>query len=190
MKKLVLMLGGQGSGKGSLSKRLLQDYNNFTYIETSALLRALPDDNPLKQIMARGEMVPDTDVCNLLESKITPNNDIILDGFPRKISQAQWIIEKFGDKFDIIAIYLNIPESLMLKRIQIRIAQGGGRADDADTAAVRRRLDTFARETMPAINWLRTTKNVQFLEIPIADAPIDVNYPVFQQTLIKNKVIN
>lgn len=190
MKKLVLMLGGQGSGKGSLSKRLLQDYNNFTYIETGAMLRALPDENPLKQMISRGEMVPDADMFKLLESKITPNNDIILDGFPRKLSQAQWLINTFGAKFATIAIFLNIPESLMLKRIQNRINEGAGRADDADNAVVRRRLDTFQQETMPAINWLRTIPNVKFLEIPVADAPIDVNYPVFQQTLIKNKVID
>lgn len=191
MKKLVLMMGGQGSGKGTMSKKILETNNNFTYIETGAMLRDLPDENPLKQIISRGEMVPDRDVCKLLESKIaTAPADVLLDGFPRKVSQAQWLINTFGTKFATIAVYLNIPESLMLKRIQNRINEGGNRADDADTVAVRRRLDTFQRETMPAINWLRTAKNVLFLEIPIADAPIEQNYETLTKILIANKVIS
>ncbi len=191
MKKLVLMMGGQGSGKGTMSKKILETNNNFTYIETGAMLRDLPDENPLKQIIARGEMVPDRDVCKLLESKIaTAPADVLLDGFPRKVSQAQWLINTFGTKFATIAVYLNIPESLMLKRIQNRINEGGNRADDADTVAVRRRLDTFQRETMPAINLLLTAKNVLFLEIPIADAPIEQNYETLTKILIANKVIS
>lgn len=189
MKKLVLMMGGQGSGKGTLSKKLLAENPNFTYIETGAMLRALPENSPLRAIIARGEMVPDAEVCKLLESKIIAAGDVLLDGFPRKVSQAQWLVEKFGDKFDTIAVYLNLPETLMLKRIQNRIAEGGGRADDANAEAVRRRLDTFKQETMPAINWLRSVKNVRFLEIPIADAPIDVNYNSLKSALVANKVV-
>lgn len=190
MKKLVLMMGGQGSGKGTLSKKLLEENPNFTYIETGAMLRALPEKSPLRAIIERGEMVPDIEVFKLLESKIMAGGDVLLDGFPRKVSQAQWLVEKFGDKFDTIAVYLNLPESLMLKRIQNRIAEGGGRADDADSLAVRRRLNNFRQETMPAIDWLRSVKNVRFLEIPIADAPIDVNYKTLKNALVANKVVN
>ena len=190
MKKLVLMMGGQGSGKGTMSKKLMETNKNFTYIETGAMLRALPENSPLRAMISRGEMVPDRDVYKLLESKIaTAPADVLLDGFPRKLTQAQWLINTFGDKFATIAVYLNIPEPLMLKRIQNRITEGTNRADDADSAAVRRRLDTFQRETIPAINWLRTTKKVQFLEIPIADAPIEQNYETLTNILIANKVI-
>ena len=121
--------------------------------------------------------------------RLVRQGDVLLDGFPRKVSQAQWLVEKFGDKFDTIAVYLNLPESLMLKRIQNRIAEGGGRADDADSLAVRRRLNNFRQETMPAIDWLRSVKNVRFLEIPIADAPIDVNYKTLKNALVANKVV-
>ena len=53
----------------------------------------------------------------------------------------------------------------MLFRINKRINEGGGRADDADTAAVRRRLDTFWKITVPAIDWLRTAPGIKFSAI-------------------------
>ena len=189
-KELIVMMGGQGSGKGTLSKKFLEEHSDFNYVETGAMLRALPDNHPLKAIMARGEFVPDTEVFKLLQSKIenAPDN-VLLDGFPRKVSQAQWLVDTFSDKFNIIAVYLNLPESLMLKRIENRIREGGGRADDADSAAVRRRLDTFQNETMPAIKWMQSTKDVAFIEVSIADAPIEVNYNSLINALKTNKII-
>ena len=191
MNKLILMMGGQGSGKGTLSKKFITENPNYDYIETGAMLRALPATHPLKAIIARGEFVPDQELQNLLLKKINPTNNTILDGFPRQLSQAKWLVDTFADKFDIIAAYLNIPRELMLKRIQNRIAEGGGRADDTDAAAVQRRLDTFFTKTLPAIQWLGMNPDVKFIDVPIADASIDQNYNTMKQMLLSatnNKV--
>lgn len=191
MTKLVLMMGGQGSGKGTLSKKFITENPSYDYIETGAMLRALPETHPLKAIIARGEFVPDQELQNFLVKKINPANNTILDGFPRQLSQAKWMVDTFADKFDMIATYLNIPRELMLKRIQNRINEGAGRADDADAAAVQRRLDTFFTKTMPAIQWLSTNPNIKFIDVPIADAPIEQNYNTMKQMLLsatKNKV--
>ena len=191
MNKLILMMGGQGSGKGTLSKKFITENPNYDYIETGAMLRALPATHPLKAIIARGEFVPDQELQNLLLKKINPANNTILDGFPRQLSQAKWLVDTFADKFDMIAVYLNIPRELMLKRIQNRINEGAGRADDADAAAVQRRLDTFFTKTLPAIQWLGMNPNVKFIDVPIADASIDQNYNTMKQMLLSatnNKV--
>ena len=63
----------------------------------------------------------------------------------------------------------------MLKRINKRINEGGGRADDADAAAVRRRLDTFWNVTMPAIEWLRTAPGIKFSDVDVT-GPVDENF--------------
>lgn len=190
-KDLILMMGGQGSGKGTLSKKFLDENPDFKYVETGAMLRALPDTHPLKAIMARGEFVPDDELQALLVQKIVPTNNTVLDGFPRQLSQAKWLVDTFAGRFDIIAVYLNIPRDLMEKRIKQRIASGGGRADDADAAVVKRRLDSFFTKTMPAIQWLGINPDVHFIDVPIQDAPIEQNYNTMKKMLLaaqKNKV--
>lgn len=184
MNKLILMMGGQGSGKGTLSKKFLDENPDFKYVETGAMLRALPDNHPLKQIMARGEFVPDDDLQALLAEQIKPTHNTVLDGFPRQLSQAKWLVDTFADKFDMIAVYLNIPRDLMEKRIQQRIAEGGGRADDADTAIVKKRLDSFFVKTLPAVEWLSINPNVVFIDVPIKDAPIEQNYNTMKTMLM------
>ena len=189
--ELILMMGGHGSGKGTLSKKFLAENPGFKYVETGAMLRALPDSHPLKAIMARGEFVPDAELQALLMQQIRPTNNTVLDGFPRQLSQAKWLVDTFANKFDIIAVYLNIPRDLMEKRIKQRIREGGGRADDADAAVVQRRLDSFFHKTMPAIEWLSIVPDVQFLDVPIKDAPIEQNYATMKNMLVaaqKNKV--
>ena len=182
MHKLILMMGGQGSGKGTLSQ-MMMDEHKYNYIETGAILRALPDGHKLKEIAEHGDLVPDTELYQLLSEKITPGIDTIIDGFPRQLSQAKWLVDTFSNKFEIIVIYLNMSRDLMIKRIKHRIAAGGGRPDDADETAVQHRLNGFFEKTLPAIEWMKTTKNVKFVDVPIADAPAITNYKTLRQNL-------
>ena len=161
---MIVMMGGQGAGKGSLAT-IMKSEPEYTHIESGALFRALPTDSEIAKIIARGELVPDSELFKLMASQITDDNDIILDGFPRTLPQAQWLVEQYADKFNIHVLYLNLSEELMLFRINKRINEGGGRADDADTAAVRRRLDTFWKITVPAIEWLKTAPGIKFSNI-------------------------
>jgi adenylate kinase family enzyme len=99
-------------------------------------------------------------------------DDVILDGFPRKVSQAKWLVDNYADKFDIYALYLSVPPEVLIERINKRIRSGSMRADDASPEIIQRRLDNYFKITMPAIDWLRTAPNVHFAEI---DARGDVN---------------
>ena len=163
-KDIIVLMGGQGVGKGTCANEM-RTWREFNTIETGALFRALPADSEIAKIIARGELVPDSELFKLVASKINDDCDMILDGFPRTLPQAQWLVQNYADKYNIIVIYLNVPESVMVTRIQKRIAQGGGRADDADMAAVRRRLDTFWNTTVPAIDWLRTAPGIKFADV-------------------------
>ncbi len=174
--KMILMMGGQGVGKGTHARRLIAR-DGYGYIETGAILRALPSESRVAQIMARGELVPDADLFDVVADAIAATNgDIILDGFPRTLPQAQWLVKNYAEKFDIRVIYMNVPESIMLARIEKRIREGGGRADDADAAIVRRRLDSFWRITMPAIDWLRTAPGIKFSDVDVSSVDPDVNF--------------
>lgn len=173
--KMILMMGGQGVGKGTHARRLIAR-DGYGYVETGAILRALPPESHIAQIMARGELVPDSDLYDLIAGAINESGDIILDGFPRTLPQAKWLVKNYADKFDIRVIYMDVPEDVMLARIEKRIREGGGRADDADAAVVRRRLDSFWKITMPAIEWLRTAPGIKFADVDVSDENPDTNF--------------
>ncbi len=163
-KNIIVMMGGQGVGKGTFSKMLCR-HHDFNYIETGAILRALPPESEISQAIARGELVSDEKLFRLMQEKITDDRDIILDGFPRNLSQAKWLVKNYADKYNIHVLYLDVPEDIMIARINKRIREGVGRKDDANPDVIRRRLDTFWKITIPAIEWLRTAPGIRFSDI-------------------------
>lgn len=173
--KMIVMMGGQGVGKGTHARRLIDRFG-YNYIETGAILRGLPANSKLAKTIARGELVPDADLFELLSAHFNTDSDIIVDGFPRTLGQARWIVDNFANRFDMRVIYMNVPESVMLARIEKRIREGGGRADDADASVVRRRLDNFWHITVPAIEWLRTAPGIRFSDVDVSAEDADVNF--------------
>lgn len=168
--KIILMMGGQGVGKGTMSKMLL-DNGNYDYIETGAMLRAAPADSDVAKTIAAGQLVSDEQIFALVLDNMHDGHDVLMDGFPRTLSQAQWLVNTFADKYDIHVIYMTVPTEVMLARINKRINEGAGRKDDADPDAVKRRLDTFFNVTVPAIEWLHTADGVKFAEIDARGTP-------------------
>lgn len=164
MHKIIVMMGGQGVGKGTLSQMLVAR-GNYTYIETGAMLRAVSSESDIGRRVARGELVSDDDLFALVSDKFNCDCDVVLDGFPRTRPQAQWLVQNYADNFDIHVIYLDAPREVMLARINKRIREGGGRADDSDALAVERRLNTFFDTTMPAIEWLRSAHGIHFADV-------------------------
>ena len=172
MKTIILLMGGQGVGKGTFA-RMLCNHHQYKIIETGKMLRdAAATDKQIADIMARGELLPFDMLVRLVAENITPDTDILLDGFPRTLDQAKWLVQNYADKFNIHVLYLDVPEEIMVARIQKRIREGGGRADDADSAAIRKRLDIFWNTTMPAIKWLETVPGVKFSDVDVTG---DVN---------------
>src|SRR5215471_20144107 len=94
----ILLLGAPGVGKGTQAKELVKIWG-IPQISTGDLLRAnVAQGTPLgkvaKEIMGRGELVPDSLVnemvaVRLLEPDTT--RGYILDGFPRTLVQANWL---------------------------------------------------------------------------------------------------
>ena len=169
--QMILMMGGQGVGKGTFS-RMLMAQQPYKHIETGAILRSMPADSDVVKMISAGNLVPDELLFDIMKHEIPDNMDVILDGFPRKISQAKWLVENYADKFDIYALYLSVPTEVLIQRINKRIREGGNRTDDASPEIIRKRLDNYFKITMPAIDWLRNAQNVHFSEI---DARGDIN---------------
>ena len=154
MKNIIVLIGGPGSGKGTVAEKLCK-INNFNCIETGALFRSLPPDSKISKLIADGNFAPDSELFKLIKTNINNSKDIILDGFPRTLPQAKWLVENYHEKFEIKIIYLDIPEKIMKERIKNRLSHGSERADDRDDSIIMQRLDNFHEITMPAIKWLR-----------------------------------
>jgi adenylate kinase len=94
----IILVGAPGSGKGTQAKRIAQVLG-VPQVSTGDLLR----DNvsrgtelgrKAKQAMDRGELVSDGLVCDMVAERLQRPDcaqGCILDGFPRTVSQAEWL---------------------------------------------------------------------------------------------------
>lgn len=179
---MFVFMGGAGSGKGTFA-HLLMKKRNFNYVEAGALLREIPSDSVIGQKVLHGELLNDDEMFPIISKNIGENAGIILDGFPRTLGQAKWLIENYSDKFDIKIIFLDITEEKMIAHIKNRIKEGGNRADDNDENAVHKRIESFKNITMPAANWLKNEPSIKFYDIVLPSDDIDTNFNHIVETI-------
>lgn len=165
-KQIIVMMGGPGVGKGTFSD-LIMSRQSFKYIEAGAILRAMPADSEIGKIISVGNLVPDNLVCNLMAGYMT-DDDIILDGFPRTLSQAKWLVQNYAHKYDIHVLFFNTDDETLVERIKKRVSDGSVRSDDSAMQIIARRLENYHKITMPAIEWLRSAPGIRFSEIDAA----------------------
>lgn len=168
---LVAVIGGPGTGKGTYS-RMLMTCHDFSYVDTGALLRALPPEFGLQDVLAAGNFAPEDIVFRVVSENMPLGSDVVLDGFPRTVSQAQWLVSEYADKFDVKILFLDAPDDVLIARIHKRADQGSSRPEDYDESVIRHRIEKFKSDTMPAIDWLRDVPDIAFYAI---DASHDVD---------------
>ena len=161
--KYYILFGPPGAGKGTQAGAIVKKYN-LCHISTGELLRAeIAAGSELgkqaKALIERGDLVPDSVVEGMLESKFrttTGVNGFLLDGFPRTISQANdldGILAKSGEKVDCV-VSIMIPDEMIAERIAHR-ASIEGRADDADPKTIQNRIRTYHDKTEPLFDFYK-----------------------------------
>ena len=153
-------------GKGTFSDMIMSRHP-FKHIEAGALLRAMPSDSEIGKLISVGDLVPDKLVCDLMRDHMT-DDDIILDGFPRTLGQAQWLVNNYADKYDIHVLFFATDDNTLVGRIMKRVREGSARRDDSAMKIISNRLENFHKITMPAIDWLRVAPGIRFSEIDAA----------------------
>ena len=117
----ILLIGPQGSGKGTIGKKL-SEYFNIPLISTGQVLRDLPLTHPRKkeieETMEKGELVSQDIVAQLLKeetSKRSAMNGFIFDGWGRTMTDLYY----YDPVFDKV-VYLDIPEDISINRLLSR----------------------------------------------------------------------
>jgi len=158
----LILLGPPGAGKGTQAQRLVATHG-LVQLSTGDMLRAAvnagtPVGLRAKELMARGELVPDDVVVAIVSDRIDEpdaHKGFILDGFPRTVPQAHALdrmLREKGLKLDAV-IELKVDEGILLKRIERRIAETKARGEslraDDDPQVLHRRLLAYRDQTAP-----------------------------------------
>ena len=158
----ILLLGPQGSGKGTQAKRISAEYA-IPHIATGDMLRAAieagtPLGRQVAPILESGQLVPDELMIDLIRERLEEPDTapgFILDGFPRTTSQADALdamLREIGRELTIV-FALQVSDEICIERL-LKRAREEGRPDDTPEA-IRTRLELYHRETEPLIEHYR-----------------------------------
>ena len=158
---MIVLMGLPGSGKGTQGK-MLSDEHGFHLFSTGDLSRMYVTGERRRQMMA-GALLDDNEVITMLEralQSVDYDNDCVLDGFPRTITQAEWLMDQVGNgRFTVdYVVYLTVSHDAVLSRLQAR-----GRLDDKESV-IESRFQEYERLTQPVVDWFES-RNVTVLRI-------------------------
>jgi adenylate kinase len=166
----LILLGPPGAGKGTQAQRLVEKYG-IVQLSTGDMLRAAvaagtPIGLKAKEIMARGELVPDAVVVGIVADRIEQpdaRNGFILDGFPRTVPQAQALdrmLEEKGLALEAV-IELRVNEEILLERVERRVREMTARGEplraDDNPDVLKKRLDAYRAQTAPLVAFYAST---------------------------------
>ena len=151
----VVILGRQGSGKGTQCARIAEEWG-MVHVSTGDMLRAAvaagtPLGRKAQDVMEAGGLVSDEIMNGIVAERLAEPDvvagGVLLDGFPRTPAQASALEGILGDDGVDVALSLDVPVEEVVTRMLAR-----GREDDTEDA-IRRRLDLYESETAPLLEW-------------------------------------
>jgi adenylate kinase len=181
---ILVFLGPPGAGKGTQAK-ILEQQHGYRQISTGDLLRRhVREGTPLgveaKGFMDRGELVPDDLIIRMMDGELEHVADVILDGFPRTVAQADALDEMLRRKGRAVpgAVLFDVVPDVLMERLTGRWTHpSSGRVyherfnpphragrddqtgepliqrDDDKPETIKKRLDVYQRETQPLIKF-------------------------------------
>ena len=153
----LVLFGPPGAGKGTQSNLLINKYN-LVHLSTGDILRGeISEGTKLglkaKELMDKGDLVPDEVVINMISSKLDKNqnaNGFIFDGFPRTTAQAKALDNLLQEKGTSISVMLSlkVKNEELIKRLLER-GKISGRADDQNKKIISNRINEYNTKTAP-----------------------------------------
>ena len=184
----VVMLGAPGTGKGTIGKEICKKYN-LTQFSTGDIFRDEIRNNTelgkeADKYISQGQLVPDEITLKMVESRFGEADDLLLDGFPRTIVQAERlknILNEKGKKLTVV-IDLQVPDEDIIKRTASRVVCSNKNCrasfntifmppkqegicdicgsklfvrDDDKPETTKKRLETYYKNTEPLIEYYK-----------------------------------
>lgn len=145
---MIVFIGVAGAGK-SVQGKLLADHFGLPWISTGELLRMFIAGER-RQRMLKGELLKDEELYEVIDPMlkvVCKYGELVLDGFPRTIPQANWLVE-LGEEIKHpirCIIHLEASEEIVKKRLLAR-----GRPDDTEEG-ISERFREYEKNTKPII---------------------------------------
>lgn len=147
---MIIFFGPPGAGK-SVQGQILAIRNGWRWLSTGQLLRDTQDP-AIVAMMQTGQLVDSETVNKIVSGALEESKSlehVILDGFPRQLSQAQWLVDyktDHGHEISLV-VFLTLPRDEIVKRLALR-----GRTDDT-TESIDERLDIYSDEVNPILQY-------------------------------------
>ncbi len=178
----IFLIGPQGSGKGTQA-RLLAKRLDFFYWEMGGILREVAKEKTelgkkVKKLVDGGILLKDDLLLKVVESrlkKIPANRGVIFDGIPRRLGQAEFLMDflKKQGRTEFVTLFLDIPKDMTFKRLLFR-AKKEGRADDTKEK-IEIRLNQYYKDTLPVLDFLKRETNFFQIDGSFSIEKVDKN---------------
>lgn len=181
---MILFFGAAGSGKSDQAK-IMVDNENWSWISMGQLLRDTTDTQ-VHEFQQKGILVPIEKVNQVLAQaldKEAPAEKLILDGYPRQIDQAKWLIENCKSRSIKIEMAVNFDVNIeeLLKRMELR-----GRSDDTPES-INERLAIYHKEIDPILELL-SSNGVKVVHVDGVGTREDVHNRVVAEFANRNSI--
>lgn len=173
---MIIFMGVAGSGK-SVQGRMLADELGLPWLSTGEFLRMLVSGRKRKDMLA-GKLLTDHEIIALVQrifAIIDPSKEFVLDGFPRTVAQADWLINqvKHRQLKATAVIHLTASEKTVYERLAER-----GRPDDNEES-IAERFREFDQAARPILEHFRLAG------IPVHDIDGEQSVEQVQQIILK-----
>ncbi|XAR54235.1 (d)CMP kinase [Bertholletia excelsa] len=163
--KVVFILGGPGSGKGTQCANIVQHFG-FTHLSAGDLLRAeiksgSENGTMIQNMIKEGKIVPAEVTIKLLQQAMqeSGNDKFLIDGFPRDEANRAKFESMTGIEPEFV-LFLDCPEEVMEKRL---LNRNQGREDD-NIDTIRKRFKVYVESSLPVIEYYNSKGKVRKID--------------------------
>lgn len=172
---MIIIMGVVGAGK-SLQGQLFAKETGYKWVSTGELFRAyLPEDH--QKDLLTGKLLDDQEVIELVDRALDEvgNSRIVLDGFPRTIVQAQWLLDQINNNRVKMTSVFNLvaDREVVTNRLLAR-----GRGDDVD-AIIDERFHEYETKTVPLVDFFKKN-NIDVVDIDADQTPEKVHEDIMK----------